>query len=193
MAFEIVVVGTSLGGLAALETLLAGLPGDFPLPLAVVQHRRASAESMLANLLRRHCVLPVKEPHDKDQIEAGRVYLAPADYHLLIEAGAFALSTEGPVQYARPSVNVLFTSAADTYRSGVIGVVLTGANEDGAQGAARIKAAGGFLIVQAPETAECAVMPRAALAAAAADQVLPLPEIAPFLARLCPAAQKEKR
>lgn len=193
MAFEIVVVGTSLGGLAALEMLLAGLPRDFPLPLAVVQHRRASTESMLANLLRRHCVLPVKEPHDKEEIEAGRVYLAPADYHLLVEAGAFALSTEGPVQYARPSVDVLFISAADSYAQGVIGVVLTGANEDGAQGAARIKAAGGFLIVQEPETAECAAMPRAALAATAADTILPLSQIAPFLVRLCRAAQKEKR
>src|SRR5579871_4147383 len=124
MAFEIVVVGTSLGGLAALETLLAGLPGDFPLPLAIVQHRGTDAHSVLANLLRRHCVLPVKEPHDKEEIAAGRVYLAPADYHLLVEEGVFALSTEGPVQFARPSVDVLFISAADSYARGVIGVVL---------------------------------------------------------------------
>ncbi|HZT42602.1 MAG TPA: chemotaxis protein CheB [Chthonomonadaceae bacterium] len=191
MAFEIVVVGTSMGGLAALERLLAGLPPAFPLPLAVVQHRRAGSNGMLATLLRRCCALPVREPHDKEKIEAGRVYLAPADYHLLIEEGEFALSTEGPVRYSRPSIDVLFASAADTYGKDVIGVVLTGANDDGAQGAARIKAAGGLLIVQSPETAESAVMPRAALAAAAADKVLPLSEIAPCLVSLCPAVQKE--
>jgi|SRR5579871_5963865 len=190
-AYEIVVVGTSLGGLEALETLLSGLPTDFPLPLAIVQHRRAGSDGMLADLLRRHSALPVEEPHDKEEIAAGRVYLAPADYHLMVEPGMFALSTEGPVRYARPSIDVLFTTAADAYAHRVIAVVLTGANDDGAQGAARVKAAGGLLIVQAPETAESAAMPGAALAAAPADRVLPLAEIAPCLTCLCHAAQKE--
>ena len=112
---------------------------------------------------------------------AGRVYLAPRDYHLLVERGHFALSTEAPVYFARPSIDVLFESAADAYGEGVVGVVLTGANGDGARGLARIKAAGGLAVVQEPATARAPEMPSAAIEAADVDRVLPLPEIAAFL------------
>lgn len=185
MKVDIVVVGTSLGGLVALETLLEGLPADFPAPIAVVQHRGTQSGSGLQRILQRHAALRVREAQDKDPVRPGRVYLAPPDYHLLIEREEFALSTEGVVCHARPSIDVLFESAADAYGRGVIGVIMTGANHDGARGALRVRQRGGVLIVQDPATAECALMPQAALTAGAADYVLPLPDIAPCLVRLC--------
>jgi two-component system chemotaxis response regulator CheB len=180
-----VVIGVSLGGLVALETLVSGLLAGFPKPVVIVQHRTVDAGSLLATLLRHHCVLPIIEPQDKEAIRPGVVYLAPPDYHLLIEGSTFALTTEAPVSYARPSIDVLFASAADAEGAKTIGVILTGANHDGAWGAAQIKARGGIVIVQQPETAECAVMPRAVLAATAVDFILPLAEIAPMLTLLC--------
>lgn len=192
MAFELVVIGTSLGGLHALEVLLAGLPKSFPLPVAIVQHRYKAADSTLATLLQRYSAMQVKEPEDKEAIVPGQIYLAPADYHLLVEAGLsqgivpyFALSTEAPVAYARPSIDVLFESAADAYTQKVIGVILTGANDDGAQGLAKIKTRGGMTIVQEPATAEVPVMPEAAIAASRVNSILPLADIAPFLVNLC--------
>lgn len=182
--YEIVVIGASWGGLAALETILSSLPGDFALPIAVVLHRGVLSTERLAATLRRHTALAVRETQDKEAILPGHIYLAPPDYHLLVEPGDFALSTEAPVCYARPSIDVLFESAADAYADRVIGVVLTGSSADGAEGAARIKARGGYLIVQDPETAASPIMPKAAIAAATADCVLPLSEIGPLLATL---------
>lgn len=181
----LVVVGTSLGGLAALEQLLAGLPSRFPWPVVIVQHRSRYSESTLADLLQRHTALRVREPVDKEELQPGHAYLAPADYHLLIDGRHLALSTEAPVLYARPSIDVLFESAAESFGAAVVGVALTSASADGARGAARIKARGGRLVVQAPETAECPVLPRAVLAATPVDHVLPLEAIAPFLVSLC--------
>ena len=185
MAFDIVVVGTSLGGLHALEVLLAGLPKSFPVPVAVVQHRHKDSDDMLSRSLQQHSALPLKDAEDKEVIVPGRAYLAPADYHLLVEAGSFALSTEAPVSYARPSIDVLFESAADAYGKRVIGVILTGANYDGALGLAKIKAHGGLTVVQEPATAESRTMPDAAIAAVAIDWIIPLLDIAPFLVNLC--------
>jgi two-component system, chemotaxis family, protein-glutamate methylesterase/glutaminase len=182
MGYELLVVGSSLGGLHALATVLAGLGDGFPLPIVIAQHREAGSDDLLCTLLQRSCSLPVGSPEDKDEITAGRVYIAPPDYHLLIDEGRFALSTEGPVNSARPSIDVLFESAADAYGQGVIGVVLTGMSNDGALGAARIEARGGLVVVQDLETAEGKVMPRAAMAACGACQVLALAEIGPFLA-----------
>ena len=187
MKFELVVIGTSLGGLVALERLLEGLPGSFPVPIAVVQHRSVSSGEGLATTLQTHSALRVREPMDKEPIRPGWVYLAPADYHLLVEPGRCALSTEGPVRAARPSIDVLFESAADAYGERVIGVVLTGASDDGARGAAWIRQRGGYVIIQEPETAESAVMPRAALRAAGADRVIPLDNVAESLVELCRA------
>lgn len=185
MAFELVVVGTSLGGLHALEVLLTGLPKGFPVSVAVVQHRHKDSENTLSFFLQQHSSLPLKEPEDKEAIVPGQVYLAPADYHLLVEPGSFALSTEAPVEYARPSIDVLFESAADAYAEKVIGVILTGANQDGAQGLAKIKAHGGLAVVQEPATAFSPTMPQAAIAAVRVDWILPLSSIAPFVVNLC--------
>jgi two-component system, chemotaxis family, protein-glutamate methylesterase/glutaminase len=182
--FAIVVIGTSLGGFNALRVLFAGLPPEFPWPIAVVQHRRADSDDTLSTLLQRASALPVTEAKDKKVIRPGWIYLAPANYHLLIDQGTFALSTEAPVHYARPSIDLLFESAADTYGAKAIGVILTGASRDGAQGAARIKACGGVVVVQQPETAESRIMPAAAMAATEVDQVLPLSDMAAFLVRL---------
>jgi two-component system chemotaxis response regulator CheB len=180
---KLVVIGTSLGGMRALETILHGLMPDFPLPIAIVQHRGVDAEpqSQLSGLLQLHCVLPLCEANDKDALIGGRVFLAPPDYHLLVDDGRFALSIDERVQYARPSIDVLFESAADSYREGVLGVILTGASADGAQGARSIKRRGGSVIAQDPRTAEAPAMPAAAIAAGAVDRILPLAEIAPFL------------
>jgi two-component system chemotaxis response regulator CheB len=169
---RIVVVGTSLGGLNALSVLLAGLPGDFPLPIAIVQHRSRDADSGLVELLQRQSRLPVVEAEDKTAIETGRVYLAPPDYHLLIGGEQFSLSIEAPVSHARPSIDVLFDSAASSFGSGVIAVVLTGASADGALGAAIVKSKGGRVIVQDPKEAESPVMPLAVISRNAAHAVL---------------------
>jgi two-component system, chemotaxis family, protein-glutamate methylesterase/glutaminase len=182
---RVVVVGTSLGGLEALTTLLRSLPRELAVPIAIAQHRRKVEDDMLQRLLAAQCAIPVLEPHDKEPLEAGRVYLAPSDYHLLIEPASFALSTEGPINYARPSIDLLFESAASAHRSGVIGVVLTGANQDGAMGSRAIKAHGGSVFVQDPETAHCPTMPAAAIAATPVDAILALPELCQRLVAAC--------
>jgi two-component system chemotaxis response regulator CheB len=186
----VVVIGTSAGGLAALQVLLPGLPQDFPWPVILVQHRGREAGSGLCDFLQKSSGLPVLEPEDKETIAPGRVYLAPRDYHLLIEGRHFALSTDAPVCYARPSIDVLFESAADAYGKGVIGVILTGKNRDGARGLAAIKGGGGLAVIEDPATAESREMPEAALAATVADRVLPLAEIAPCLNDLCAATAR---
>lgn len=189
MAFGIVVVGASLGGFQALKEVLGGLPAEFALPLAIVQHR-GDGVSELAAMLQRSCALPVCEPEDKQPLVAGRVYLAPADYHLLVEPGSLALSTEGAVLYARPSIDALFESAADAYPGRAIGVVLTGSSTDGVAGLSRIRRGGGLGIAQDPATAESPVLPAAAIAAGAVDRVLPLAAIAPYLREVCRAATR---
>jgi two-component system chemotaxis response regulator CheB len=184
MNHELIVVGCSWGGLAALGRLLEHLPESVDLPVVIAQHRAPeSLRGGVETALRRRVARPVVEVGDKDPIERGHVYLAPPDYHLLVEPGSFALSVDERVQYARPSIDVMFESAADAYGTRVIGIVLTGANEDGAAGLARIAERGGVAIVQDPEAAEAREMPEAALAAAPAT-VLPLEEIGPFLGEL---------
>jgi two-component system chemotaxis response regulator CheB len=185
MSCELIVIGTSWGGLDALRRLLANLPRELDVPIAIAQHRGpSSAERGLETILQRGIARGVREVDDKDPIERSLIYLAPPDYHLLVERGSFALSTDERVQFARPSIDVLFESAADAYGENVIGVILTGANADGAAGLRRIAERGGTAIVQDPETAERRVMPDAALASTAAV-VLPLEEIAPYIATRC--------
>jgi len=193
--YKIVVVGTSLGGLQALQILLSSLPKSFPLPVAIVQHRHKDSKDSLSVFLQGYCPLPLTEAEDKDAIIPGRVYLAPPDYHLLVEEGHFALSTEAAVCHARPSIDVLFESAADAYAQGVIGVILTGASHDGSQGLLKIQSQGGLAIIEEPTTAQSPTMPKAALAAlqqqrssntvVTAYWILPLRDIAPFLVNLC--------
>ena len=186
MTYELVVIGASWGGFDALRHLLERVPEEVDLPIAIVQHRGPdSRDGALESMLQRVVSRTVREASDKDPIERSHVYLAPPDYHLLVEErGSFALSTEARVQYARPSIDVLFESAADAYGESVIGVILTGANEDGAAGLRRIADRGGLAIVQDPETAARRAMPDAAIAAAS-PTVLPLEEIGPFVASRC--------
>jgi two-component system chemotaxis response regulator CheB len=187
---DLVVIGTSMGGLAALETLLPRLSPEFDLPVAVVQHRGVESTDRLSAILRRYTHLKVNEVHDKEPIRNCSLYLAPPDYHLLVERGTFALSTDPPIQHARPSIDVLFESAANAYGASVTAIVLTGAGRDGAAGAARVMARGGSVLVQCPETAECGSMPLAAIEFAGIDssQVLPLQEIASRLNSLTKAS-----
>lgn len=182
---EMVVVGASLGGLTAVRKILSALPADFGPPIAIAQHRRADADNHLPEILAGSCVLPLIEVEDKEEVRAGCVYLAPANYHLLVEGSTFCLSIDAAVCFARPSIDVLFESAADRYGAGVLAVVLTGSSEDGAAGARAIKRAGGMVLVQDPKTAESPVLPRAALAATTADAVLALPELAQRVISLC--------
>ena len=193
MAYSIVVIGTSWGGLAALVQLLGGLPGDFSLPVAVVQHRSKDSERLLPELLQDATELKVCEMDDKDPLMPGTVHLAPANYHALIDAGTISLTVEDPVRFSRPSIDVLFMSAADTYRSGTIGVVLTGANEDGSRGLQHIVKRGGRALVQDPKTAEIPIMPVAAIKAVPSAEVLALDAIAPRLIALSLEAAKQGR
>jgi two-component system chemotaxis response regulator CheB len=167
-------------------TLLEGIPAELDQSIVIAQHRSAeSTRGTLESLLQRHIARPVSEPLDKETVEPRHVYVAPADYHLLVDGARFALSVEARVQFARPSIDVLFESVAAAYRDRAIGIVLTGANEDGAAGLAAIKRNGGVGIVQDPRTATKKSMPEAAIAAAQADAILPLEEIGPFLYGLC--------
>lgn len=179
-----IVLGASLGGTSALRGILRVLPPDFALPLVAVLHRHRESDDALIDVLRKDSRVPVREACDKDPIPAGCLTVAPADYHLLVEAGHFSLSVDEPVQFARPSIDVLFESAADEWADRTIAVVLTGANQDGARGAARIRERGGIVIVQDPTTAESPVMPAAALFTAGADYVVPVEAMAELLQKL---------
>lgn len=183
---RLVVVGASVGGLSTLKTILHGLAPDFPTPIAIVQHRQRESETSMVKALQLRSALPIREVEDKDAILPGHVYLAPADYHLLVELTHFVLSIDEPVCYARPSIDVLFESAAESFTDKTIGVILTGANQDGAIGAGAIKAQGGKVIVQEPTTAVSAVMPMATLNQTEVDWVLPPAQIAKQLNTLCP-------
>lgn len=173
--FRAVVIGVSTGGVQALSSLLGHLPAHFPVPILIVQHIGAETGDGLARLLNRHSALRVKEADEQDELIPGTVFLAPANYHLLVEAGGtLSLSADAPVSYARPSVDVLFESAAEAFGAQLIGIILTGANFDGSRGLARIKQKGGIAIVQDPADAEAAQMPQAALAATSVDHVVAL-------------------
>src|SRR5690349_36183 len=184
--YEIAVIGTSWGGLSAVSAVVSGLPATFALPLVVVQHRSPDAPGLLAELLQARTRLIVCEVEDKQRILPGHVFVAPPNYHLLIDRGYFALSTDAPVRYSRPSIDVTFMSTADEYGKRAIGVVLTGANEDGSLGLKRIVDRGGYAIVQEPKTAESATMPQSALRVVPRAHVLPLARIASHLVTIAP-------
>jgi two-component system, chemotaxis family, protein-glutamate methylesterase/glutaminase len=178
--YALIAIGGSWGGLVAVSRLFRALPRELELPVALVLHRSPES-SALCELLQAASHMTVVEADDKQPIERNHVYVAPPDYHLLVEHGVFALSTDERVQYARPSIDVLFESAADTYGDCVIGIVLTGSNEDGARGLAAIKDSGGVAIVQRPEEAEKRAMPDAAIAATHADAILSIDDMGKFL------------
>jgi two-component system chemotaxis response regulator CheB len=185
MRTGLIAIGTSLGGLNALLSVVRQLPRDLPVAIVAVQHRGVSQDMGLVDLLQQSTALTVVEAEDKMSLKPGVVFVAPADYHLLVEdRESLALSTDAPVRSARPSIDVLFESAADAYGGALVAVLLTGASADGAAGLARVKQRGGRAIVQDPATAECATMPSAGIAATAVDYVLPLERIAEHLLSL---------
>jgi two-component system chemotaxis response regulator CheB len=187
----LVAIGASWGGLRAVETLLGSLPDDFPAPVVIAQHRQSgTGDGMLGRLLDAHCALTVCEAEDKLTLDRGTVLVAPPDYHLLVEEGAVALSVDEPLNFSRPSIDILFSSAADAYGARVAGVILTGSNADGALGLAQIAGRGGPAIVQDPDSAERREMPDAALWAVPEARVLALEEIGPALAALVGAGME---
>jgi two-component system, chemotaxis family, protein-glutamate methylesterase/glutaminase len=182
---EAIVIGGSAGALEALSVLLPALPAGCPFAVAVVVHLSPSKPSRLAEVLGVKTVLPVKEVEDKEPVVAGTVYVGPPGYHLLIERGrTFALSADELIHYSRPAIDVLFESAAEAYGDRLAGIVLTGANADGARGLLAVKQRGGLAVVQSPEGAQAPAMPEAAIALARPDLVLPIGQIAGWLANL---------
>lgn len=171
--FDAIALGGSAGGLEVLTVLLAALPPDFAPALLVVTHLPAETPSYLLETLQYRCALPVIEPDAGERIAAGRVHVAPPGYHMMVaDDCTIALSVDSSVRYSRPSIDVLFESAAYVYGARLLGILLSGANEDGAQGLATIRAMGGVAWVQDPATALSGTMPRAAIARGAADDIL---------------------
>jgi two-component system chemotaxis response regulator CheB len=191
VAYSILVVGTSWGGLNALRELVGALPEDFRIPAVLVQHRHRQSDHLLSTFLQERTRLEVVEVEDKMPIQPGMLFVAPADYHLLIDRGFFALSTDPPVRYSRPSIDVTFYSAADAYGAATVGVVLTGANSDGSRGLRRIFDRGGLALVQDPVTAESPTMPSAAVRCVPAARVQTIPQIAATLAGLTPTGKDD--
>lgn len=181
----LVVIGASAGAVQALLALLPALPASFPLPVLVVVHVPPDRDNVLVPLLQAKCQLTVKEAEDKEPLVGGVVYFAPSDYHLLVESGrTLALSSDEPVNYSRPSIDVLFESAADAFGGGVVGVVMTGANHDGAAGLRAVSDVGGVTIVQDRAEAYATAMPDAALEACPAASTMTLDAIASYLSSL---------
>jgi two-component system chemotaxis response regulator CheB len=184
VGYDLVVVGTSWGGLSALRTLVGGLPDSFQMAVILVQHRHKDSDHLLRSLLQERSPLMVHEVEDKMPLEPGHIYVAPPDYHTLVEPGYFSLSIDAPVRYSRPSIDVTFSSAADSYAHRTVGVVLTGANADGADGLRRISDRGGLALVQDPDSAESQTMPAAARKAVPRARVMTLQAITAYLATL---------
>ena len=179
-------MGCSAGGMSALRTVLSGLRKGLPLPLVVVCHTGSDDITTFCELIDTSSTLPVREARERQPALPGVVHVAPAGYHLLVERdGTFSLSVDERVAFSRPAIDVLFESAASAYATGLVGVVMTGANNDGASGLAAIRAHGGIAIVQDPLDAYASAMPQAALDLAGADHCVPLDAIAPLLNRLC--------
>ncbi len=179
--FELVVIGASLGGMHALKTLLSSLPVKFSLPLVAVQHRPKDSEASLGKYFSLWTSRPVFEADDKTPLVPGHIYFAPSDYHLMIDDKNLALSTEGPVKYSRPSIDVLFETAAEWYNERAVGIILTGTGSDGPEGARELEERGGLLIVQDPEEAEADILPRSTIAATKHPQIMRLNQIVNML------------
>ncbi len=185
-SYRAVVIGCSAGGLDALSILLPSLPAAFPAPLVIVQHVNPRERSRTHTILQGKCAIGVREADEKIKPQPGVAYLAPPNYHLLMELdGTFSLSVDERVNYSRPAIDITFETAAELYGSELIGVVMTGASADGSRGLARIKLLGGYAIVQDPKEAQSVAMPQSAINAAEPNAVLPLHDIGPMLIRLC--------
>lgn len=183
--YQIVVIGGSAGAMTVLTDLLPAIPADYPIPIVIVVHLHPRQDNAHIDRLDSLCALRVKEADEKEPLQPGTIYLAPPNYHLLIEKDhTFSLSIDERVNYSRPAIDVLFESAAQAFGSHVVGVVLTGANNDGAEGLRQIKERGGLAVVQDPRTAESTYMPQAALETTTADHVLSVPEIGKLFAKI---------
>jgi len=185
MYYEAIVIGTSSGGMNALKFLFSALPIDFSIPIIIVQHISPRSDNQWIKLLNINSKLYLKEADEKEKIEHGKVYIAPPNYHLMIERNkTFSLTIDERVNYSRPSIDVLFESAAEAYKNKLIGVILTGSNNDGTNGIKRIQECGGLTISQDPETAESSYMPASAIATNQPDYILSLEEITALLIKL---------
>ena len=190
MKYEAIVIGVSSGGMNAMKVMFALLPKNFNTPIIIVQHRGARSDNQLIKILNENSNLSIKEADEKEKIENGNVYIAPPDYHLMIESDkTFSLTVDERVNYARPSIDVLFESAAEAYRDKLIGVILTGSNSDGTAGFKKINEYEGLTIAQDPKTAESAYMPASAIAAIKPDYILSLEDIIKLLIKI----DKQKR
>ncbi len=188
---DAVVIGASAGGVEVLSFLLPNLRVGCSAAFMVVMHIPRERPSLLPQVFSSRCVLPIREAEDKEPVRPGTIYFAPPDYHLLVDRGpALALSSDEPVHFSRPSIDVLFESAADIYRERLMGMILTGANRDGASGLAAIARAGGRTIVQEPGSAAAAYLPEAALAEGPVDAVLSVPELAELFSTMTPREER---
>ncbi|MCI5138895.1 MAG: chemotaxis protein CheB [Candidatus Electrothrix sp. AR1] len=196
MRYRAIVVGASAGGIEAFGQIVGKLPALFSLPIIFVQHLHKDQDSTLARFYNDRTLLKVGEAEEKEKILPGHIYIASPDYHLLLERDeTFSLSVDEKVNYSRPSIDVLFESAADVYGAELVGVLLTGANHDGARGLQRIKEYGGLTLVEDPATAKFPEMPRSALACTDVDYIFSLDELGEFLLTLadgCPARQDNR-
>jgi two-component system, chemotaxis family, protein-glutamate methylesterase/glutaminase len=189
--YQAVVIGTSAGGIKALQTIFKSLPKDFDLPIIIVQHMHPDSDDYMINILNRECALNIKQADEKEPLRPGTVYFAPPNYHLLVESDrTLSLTVNERVCYARPSIDVLFETASDVYSDKLIGIILTGGNFDGSHGLKKIKESGGLTIVQDPKTAEAASMPQEAIASTKVDHILSLNEIGPFLVEITQDSKK---
>lgn len=183
--FSVLIIGASWGGVEALSRLVEGLPQDWTLPVIIVQHQHALSGVGLERILSRLTHLSVVDVGDKDEIVPKHMYIAPANYHLLVESDrTFSLSVEAPVNFSRPSIDVTFSSVAQVFGGKVMGLLLTGANEDGAEGLRAIREAGGFTMAQDPQEAVAPTMPQAAINAGVVDKVVTLDEVVPLVREL---------
>jgi len=185
MKYEAIVIGVSSGGMTALKFIFSALPAGFSIPIIIVQHISAHSDNEWIKLLNNKSNVTVKEADEKEKIVSGTSYIAPANYHLLIENNkTFSLTIDERVNFARPSIDVLFESAAEAYKDKLIGIVLTGSNNDGTKGIKRIKELGGMVIIQDPKTAESSIMPASAIAVVQPDYILSLEKIVQLLIKL---------
>ena len=185
MRYEAIVIGVSSGGMNVLKMISAAIPHDFKIPIIIVQHVGAHSDSQWIQLLNEKSNLHVKEADEKEKIEKGKIYIAPPNYHLLIEKDkTFSLTIDERVNFARPAIDVLFESAAEAYRNKLIGIVLTGSNNDGTKGIKRIKECGGLTIIQDPKTAESPYMPMSVLTAIEPDHILSIKNMIELLIKL---------
>lgn len=185
MCYEAIVIGVSSGGMTALNTLLSLLPKTFSIPIIILQHIGANSDNKWIDILNKRTNITIKEAEEKEKIEKGNAYVSPPNYHLLIERDkTFSFTIDERVNYARPSIDVLFESAADAYKSKLIGIILTGSNNDGARSLKRIKEYGGMAIAQDPDTAESSYMPASAIATVKMDYILTLQGISALLIKI---------